>query len=173
MDKNARKILFIAVYAIGFFALIMAMWTLFANFTIGKGAYDASMDAKASLAEAGKYTYWLSGAGFFILLPFAAGCLLTCFSKRLPVSVLTAVYGLLALTALIVMTAVSGGVSYNDSGSIMEDVYLVISTFQLSLMQAIVPVAILTALAIVLLVKNKKEKSAETDGETKEKETDA
>ena len=155
MDKNARKILFIAVYAIGLFVLVMAMWSLFADFTIGKSAYDVSSEAEASVAEAGKYAYWLSGAGFFILLPFAVGTLLTCFIRRLSVSVLTAVYGLLAFVALIVITAVVGGLSYDDNGEVLENVCLVVSAFQVELMWAMAPVVLLSIFAVIISVKNK------------------
>ena len=155
MDKNARKVLFIAVYAIGLFVLVMAMWSFLADFAFGKGAYDISSEAAPSVAEAGEYAYWFSGAGFFILLPFAVGSVLACFIRRLPVSVLTAVYGLLALAALIVMAAVAGGVPYDDDGELLQNVYLVITALQLELMTAMAPVVLLSIFAVVFSVRNK------------------
>ena len=62
---------------------------------------------------------------------------------------------MLAFVALIVITAVVGGLSYDDNGEVLENVCLVVSAFQVELMWAMAPVVLLSIFAVIISVKNK------------------
>lgn len=176
MDKKAIKTLFIVITGISFFVLLMSAWTLFSNFTIGKGAMDIATEQKEYIAKAGRIAYWFSGAGFFVLLPFIVGLIFTCFAKRRKVCLFTAIYGIIALAAFVVLTAVANVAAHYESGKVIDEAYLLISALQVNLMQALIPIALLVAGAFAAFAKCKQNNYAENkadekneDGENKEK----
>ena len=175
MDKKTFKTLFIVIMGISFFVLLMSAWTLFSNFTIGKGAMDIATEQKDYIAKAGKIVYWFSGAGFFVLLPFIVGLIFTCFAKRRKVCLFTAIYGMIAFVAFVVLTAVANVAAYED-GEVLDEAYLLISALQVNLMQVLIPTALLVTGAFAAFAKcahtssaNKADEKNE-DGENKETE---
>ena len=175
MDKKAIKTLFIVITGISFFVLLMSAWTLFSNFTIGKGAMDIATEQKDYIAKAGKIVYWFSGAGFFVLLPFIVGLIFTCFAKRRKVCLFTAIYGMIAFVAFVVLTTVANVAAYED-GEVLDEAYLLISALQVNLMQVLIPTALLVTGAFAAFAKcahtssaNKADEKNE-DGENKETE---
>lgn len=175
MDKKAIKTLFIVITGISFFVLLMSAWTLFSNFTIGKGAMDIATEQKDYITKAGKIVYWFSGAGFFVLLPFIVGLMFTCFAKRRKVCLFTAIYGMIAFVAFVVLTAVANVAAYED-GEVLDEAYLLISALQVNLMQVLIPTALLVTGAFAAFAKcahtssaNKADEKNE-DGENKETE---
>lgn len=176
MDKKAIKTLFIVITGISFFVLLMSAWTLFSNFTIGKGAMDIATEQKEYIAKAGKIVYWFSGAGFFVLLPFIVGLIFTCFAKRRKVCLFTAIYGIIAFAAFVVLTAVANVAAHYESGKVIDEAYLLISALQVNLMQALIPTALLVAGAFAAFAKYARNDPTEMDKaaeENNKEETEA
>lgn len=176
MDKKTFKTLFIVIMGISFFVLLMSAWTLFSNFTIGKGAMDIATEQKEYIAKAGRIVYWFSGAGFFVLLPFIVGLIFTCFAKRRKVCLFTAIYGMIAFVAFVVLTAVANVAAHYESGKVIDEAYLLISALQVNLMQALIPIALLVAGAFAVASKYARNDPTEMDKaaeENNKEETEA
>lgn len=153
MDKKAIRTLLLVIVGISFFALLMCELTLFSNFTIGKGSMDITTDnIDVSISKAGKIVYWFSGAGFFILLPFIIGLVFTCFAKRRKACLFAAIYGIIAFVIFIVLMSLANIGAYED-GEVLDEAYLLISAFQLNLIQATVPTVLLVIWAFVMAAK--------------------
>lgn len=152
MDKKAIRTLLLVIVGISFFALLMCELTLFSNFTIGKGSMDIANEEAEYIAKAGKIVYWFSGAGFFILLPFIIGLVFTCFAKRRKVCLFAAIYGIVVFVAFIVFMVVANTAAYSKE-YVLDSAYLLISAFQLNLIQATVPTVLLVIWAFVMAAK--------------------
>lgn len=163
MDKKTSKYVFAAIYGVSFVALAVGMFTLFVNFTIGKSSLDLAYDANAA-----PYVYALSIVGFVFCAVLIVFCIMSCVGRTRGFTIPAVVFGIITTVALIVIMIVANISIYDEEHKFQSSSYLLVSTFQASVLQVLIPIVIIVILSCVVMIKSKSVNYDEDCEETEE-----